>query len=932
MIGKTISHYKILEELGRGGMGVVYKAEDLNLGRTVAIKFLPPHLSRDEEAISRFIHEAKAASALDHTNIGTLYEVDRTADGETYIVMAYYGEITLRSLIDGGGVSVEEAMSITTQVAAGLAEAHGKDIVHRDIKPSNIIITKDREAKIIDFGLAKLKGKTKLTQEGSTIGTAAYMSPEQAKGEDVDHRSDIFSLGCILYELLTGAPPFRGEHDAALLYEIVHEEPKPLPEHKPDLPKDLQRIVDRALEKDPHDRYQSAEDMLEDLEKLKAGVSAGASSGAAHKRSLRFIPLYIPLTIIIILITYFAFTRFITPRPGKARTIRIAVLPFENLGAPEDEYFADGITEEITARLANVHELSVIARTSAMQYKDTDKGIGQIGEELGVDHILEGTIRWQRLPGGGSQVRVTPQLIRVSDASHLWAQIYQEDLSDIFEVQAGIAKQVVEALNISLLEPERRAIEARPTDNMDAYQAYLKGSEYSWALTHREENFQIAIQLYERALDLDPEFAQSYAQLSMIHAYLYHEAYDRSGERLAMAKEIADRALELNPDIPESQAALGFYYYHGLKEYEKAHEIFSAANERFPNNGLILMSLGLIYRRLGDFERSVHYLERSFELSPRDARILNDIVADYNYLRMYEKALRVGARSVSLAPDQNIALLRTANTYCLYTGDLKAARAQLEKILEARGALTNYYWIMQELYERDYTKALKRISRQSVEVCIEEMIFIPKSLYLGWIYDLMGEPELARASYQEARKFLETKVLERPDDAPIRSSLGLAYAGLDMKEEAMREGEKALELIPVDKDALAAPFYVYDLSLSYTMVGEYDKALDQIERLLSIPALFSVHTLRLDPRFDPLRDHPRYKKIMDEYSGDVKRSFALHIIASNVKDLVIVARDLRNAPSHYELTSISSGSGHAFLMPIFSPILRSTDPTSCRIT
>jgi serine/threonine protein kinase len=284
MIGKTISHYKILEELGRGGRGVVYKAEDLNIGRIVAIKFLHSHLKRDEEAISRFVNEAKAASALDHTNIGILYEVDTTAEGEIFIVMAYYESGTLRERIDRGEISTEEVLYIATQIASGLACAHDNGIVHRDIKPSNIILTRDKEIKIIDFGLAKLAGKTKLTKDGSTLGTAAYMSPEQARGEEVDHRSDIFSLGSILYEMISGERPFKGEHEAALLYEIVHEEPDPLMQYRSDIPQRLQEITDKALAKDVADRYQSAKELLAAIEGLDRVTSPETGIGTCKKR------------------------------------------------------------------------------------------------------------------------------------------------------------------------------------------------------------------------------------------------------------------------------------------------------------------------------------------------------------------------------------------------------------------------------------------------------------------------------------------------------------------------------------------------------------------------------------------------------------------------------------------------------------------------
>ncbi len=408
MIGKTISHYKILEKLGEGGMGVVYKAQDTKLDRIVALKFLPKHLLCDEEAKTRFVHEAKAASALDHPNIATIHEIDEV-EGECFICMAYIEGQSLKELVRDKKLSIEEILRITIQIGEGLDAAHKRGITHRDIKSDNIMLTQEGTVKIMDFGLAKLKGAPKLTKTGTTTGTMQYMSPEQAQGMEVDQRSDIFTFGVVLYEMITGQLPFKGEHEAAIIYSIVNETPEPLARYKANVPEGLQRMVDKALKKDLSTRYQSSVDMVADLKGLQKETTTGVSI-PSKKKTINQNIVFIGIAILIVMIGYVMLSNLLTPREKETITKRkmLAVLPFENLGSAEDEYFADGITEELMARLAAVEGLGVIARTSAMQYKNTDKNIKQIGQELGVEYILEGTVRWQRSVEGPSRVRVTP--------------------------------------------------------------------------------------------------------------------------------------------------------------------------------------------------------------------------------------------------------------------------------------------------------------------------------------------------------------------------------------------------------------------------------------------------------------------------------------------------------------------------------------------
>ncbi len=430
MIGKAISHYKILEKLGEGGMGVVYKAEDTKLKRTVALKFLPPHISESGEEKERFIHEAQSASALNHPNITTIHEIDEF-EGQMFIVMEYCEGNTLKQIIEKETLPIKRVLDIGIQVCEGLTAAHKKEIVHRDIKSDNIMVTKEGQVKIMDFGLAKLKGATKLTKTRSTLGTLAYMSPEQAQGEEVDSRSDIFSFGVVLYELLTGKLPFGGEHQAAIIYSIINEEPQPIARYNNKVSPDLERMITKALTKDKEERYQHIDDLLADLRQEKKSLeyvkTATLAQPTETQKPLRkkMLPLVLAgLAVVILIVGYF--TLFNKKEPESGRKM-LAVLPFENLGAPEQEYFAAGITDEITTHLAKVSGLGVISRTSVLQYKDTKKSVQQIGKELGVQYVLEGTILWDK-SGVTNRVRINPQLIRVKDGTHVWAETYDRVL------------------------------------------------------------------------------------------------------------------------------------------------------------------------------------------------------------------------------------------------------------------------------------------------------------------------------------------------------------------------------------------------------------------------------------------------------------------------------------------------------------------------
>ncbi len=469
MIGKTISHYHIIGQIGSGGMGVVYKAEDTKLKRTVALKFLPPELTRDPEAKARFIREAQAASTLDHPNICTIHEIDETPEGQLFIVMACYEGKTLKEKIKDEGLRIKEAVDITIQIAQGLEKAHEKGIIHRDIKPANIFITADGNVKILDFGLAKLAGQAQLTKDASTLGTVAYMSPEQISGENIDQRTDIWSLGVVLYEMLTGRSPFKGDYEQAIIYSILNEEPDSISSIRSDFPAELELVIQKAMHKDSMKRYRNVNELLIDLKTTKRNLEV---------KWIDYLEKAVP---------------------------SIAVLPFVNMSAdPENEYFSEGMSEDIINALSKIKDFRVAARTSTFSFKGEKIDLHEIGRKLKVETVLEGSVR-----KAGNRMRITAQLINVQDGYHLWSEQYDRVVADVFDIQDEITLAIVDALKVELLAGENLAVTKRYTDNVEAYNLYSKG-RYYWNKMNTE-SFRKAIDHFQKAIAIDPSYALAYA-------------------------------------------------------------------------------------------------------------------------------------------------------------------------------------------------------------------------------------------------------------------------------------------------------------------------------------------------------------------------------------------------------------------------------------
>jgi len=805
--GTMVSHYRIVEKIGAGGMGEVFLAEDTRLKRKVALKFLPSHLVSNEEIKSRFLREAQAVAKLNHPNIVTIHDVSEY-QGRPFFVMEHVEGQSLHHFAHIKLLPLDTVIEYAIQICQGIGEAHRAGVIHRDIKTTNIIVDAKGRARLLDFGLAAIAGDDRLTKTGSTLGTVSYMSPEQVSGRDIDHRSDLFSFGIVLYELVAGRTPFRRDSEGATLRAIMQDTPEPLSRYKADIPPRLQQIVDKLLEKDRELRHQTAEDVIADLKRL---VYDSQQTGhrppfKPAKSRLRLV-IGAAIVILVAIVAFVLYPRFRSTQTETAGAVpMIAVLPFENLGNPEDEYFADGMTEEITSRLVGIEGLGVISRTSAMQYKGLSKSLSQIGKELGVNYILEGSVRWAKA-GGQVRVRITPQLIRVSDDRHMWADNYERELMEVFAVQEDIATKIVDQLGLTLLESNRTALASRPTANSRAYDYYLRGISGVRRLDWSLPTLTFAAANLDSAVMIDPAFALAYAVRS--RAYTLLSFVSSSPMFRTIARESFEKALQLQPNLSYGHMAAGIYYNLVEDNYDRALTELSRATSELRNDADLIANIAFVQFRQGKFAEASENFQKAVEFDPLNPTVHASRSEFFRFSRMYEETEQSVDRAIALDPKRADYYVEKLLGYVSRYGDWKPVRQVVREALGNADTL-------------DFVYRLKSLSGYSNGLSVDSLFagsgvdlkampdrirseYRPKlaiDLYyciLADWYSYTGNATLTSVYFDSARTSVEKRLQSMPDDWQRVSMLSVLLSFSGSCTRAVDMGIRAKELLSIAK-------------------------------------------------------------------------------------------------------------------------------------
>ena len=895
-------------ELGRGAMGVTYKASDTVLGHSVALKVIDACIAAHPEARERFLREARAAARLRHPNVASVFYYGvRKSDGQCFYAMELVeGETLEARLRRFGPLPTTLALEVIAQVAKALVAAEAHSLVHRDLKPANLMLVEGPEltVKVIDFGLAKAAataGSEADLTHGGFVGTPAFASPERFTGANVDVRSDLYSLGITLWEMLTGQTPFRGDH-AQVMYQHQHA-PLPLEQLK-GVPQPVVVLVEVLLEKDPATRLQSPAQLLKAMPAVTDAVKARrritllslrSSDGRALSRQqiliknlgrlrlemtgsrLRLIVWFaiVPLMFGGLILVVFlgshhqdSATSASQLSVAKAPEKSIAVLPFESLSDNKnDTYFADGVQDEILSNLAKVSQLKVISRTSVMTYRPGgNRNLRSIANALGVANVVEGTVRRD-----GHWIRVTTALIDAQTDQTLWSDSYDRDLTGIFAIQSEIAKAVASKLSARLSPEERQNIQGSPTEDLEAYDLFLQAKELMSKLTFiymmdPRESVLRAIALLEEATRKDSQFALAYCLLANANDYLYSGNFDKTTERRTLGDAAVNQALRVRPDLPEAHLAAAFHRYACYRDYDRARLQIAIAQRSLPNSPDALTLAADLDRRQGRWLESTTSLEKAAALDPRNPEVLSALAANYFALRRYLDYERTYDRLIELEPDKPLLILQKAYSEINGNGDLKSYRAALDRLPSSMegDVVVDSFRFAYALAARNWTTAREILSKSTNGELyyFNANMMVPKGCLEIWIAYLEGGHPAMEPASSAAREQLNQKVQTYPEEATIISALGVIDAALGRNEEALKETERAVKMVPVSEDAVDGPSLVYNLAVVYGMVNERDLAFQALNMSANTPGGVAYGELKLDPALDPLRSDPRFDKLL----------------------------------------------------------------------
>ena len=877
MLGE-LGDYELLEEVGRGGQGVVFRARQKSLNRTVALKVISLGQWASKAHLKRFRREAEAAASLDHPSIVPIYEVGER-DGSCYFSMKFVEGGQLHEVIRRRPISIRQAAKLIAKLARTVHYAHEHGILHRDIKPGNILLDANGEPHLTDFGLARLvETESTVTRTLEVLGTPSYMAPEQAAGNrKLSGATDVYGLGAVLYQLLTGHPPFAGGTTFETVRLVLDTEPRQPRLLNPKIGRDLSTICLKCLEKDPTRRYASALALAEDLEHWlrHEPIHAKRSGFFTHVRKwVRRNPTSALLVASLIALAaamgWNVWKSELVTRPAAKG---IAVLPFENLSHdPDNAYFTEGIEEEILTRLASIANLRVISRSSTQQYQNGPRNLSQIAKQLGVANILEGSVQ-----KAADQVRVNVQLIDARTDSHLWAQSYDRKLTDIFAVQTQIAREVADALQVNLTAREKQTLAVKPTNNLDAHDAYLRGLAFearSRSPFYSPDLVGKATAFYQQAVQLDPNFALAWARLSRANAYIYNSGTDSTpAARREIAKTALDNAQKLELNSPETLLALGYYQYWVLRDYERAKITFDGIRGLLPSSSEVPHALGLIARREGQWEQSVTYLQQALALDPRNVRLLMNSAETYAVLRQFPAALKLYDRVLDILPNDLDVMAAKATVY-QGEGDLKLASSLLSEITEQTpNEDTIRIKVTQLQLERNYSEAVRLLqARQAQFHFASEDDKANDQVTLAMVQRLAGDAAGAKITAEPARNTFQRLYQDQSDNFHLAAQLSQAYAAMGEKDSALKAAERAIVLRPRAKDRMRGPALEENLALIQTMFGENSRAISTLRELLQTPYNSWVYSpvpitpalLKFDPIWDPLRGDPAFQRLSEK--------------------------------------------------------------------